>query len=279
MPTPCDCVKALRNFKNKELYQFYKRAEVTPGGVLGIFGMEIPSKENIEEAREYLKAGLEAYTENCPFEPSRVAVKLEKLLKEPVPEETGLRVEYSRDLLETAEEFTGSAVEGLVANTEGHRKEKGPFSPDKWTRHECTSLLNNVEALKTEIKETVEVEIESFMSPPDVSVEKASKLDEQQGEILEKFLRLCKTEQGTIEEEVDEFQRDKHHHQDDLELFDRWTEEHKEEMSAEQLRDRIANRDVHLWDITEAIDNRQNAVNVFLETCWTGHCEELDWKE
>lgn len=283
----CECIRRLRSFKNEALYDFYKRMEIPEPGVLGIFGIEVPEEEDVADALEMLRSSLENYTKDCPWaitpEARELAEKLESLTTKKATLRKVLSGEYGwyfQDLIMKAEKFMISALEGLAEETEGPKREKGPFSSDIQNRHTCLALLNNIEACKVEIKAMAE-DAEGYMSPPEYLINKMDELNESQREFYKDYLRLCKVDAMGIGSELESYGRGKESKKETLERFDKWTEEHEEELKREMEKwyDRMSGRDHWLWEIEEAIASHQGPMNVFLETEWSNLCESLKWKE
>lgn len=65
-PSPCECIKRLRDFKNQALFEFWERVKIPEPGPLGVFGIEVPTEEEMKEALEDLRHSLEHYSKECP---------------------------------------------------------------------------------------------------------------------------------------------------------------------------------------------------------------------
>ena len=286
-PSPCECIKRLRNFKNRALGDFWQRVRIPEPGILGIFGVEVPEKEDIQDALEDLKGSLEKYTKECPWKITPEARELAEALDKVIADEATLEAVMSGqyewtfgDLIEKAEVFTGSAVDGLHEATEGPKPWKGPTSPDLHTRHECTALLNNVEAAKKEIQDKAE-EAEGYMTAPEELVNEMDNMNETQRDLYKDYLHRCKMDPLNVESELETWARQKEDNKATLERYDQWTREHEEElrMDPEKWRNRVSGRDHWVWEIEKDISTHQNPVNVFIEDEWSNACQNLKWEE
>jgi len=286
-PTPCECIKRLRQFKNEALFEFWERVSVPEPGPLGIFGLEIPTEEEMKKAFEGLRSSLEAYTKACPWkitpEARELAEALEKVTTDIATLKAVVSGEYEwtlSDLIAKAEKFMVSAVEGLYEATEGPKPLKGPLSPDSYTRHDCIASLNNLEAAKKELEAKGE-EAEGYMTAPEELVEEMDNLNEVQRELYSKYLSLCKAEPLEIKSQLERTAGQKDRDKKTLEDFDKWTEEHAKElrMDPEKWRDRMSGREHWIWEIEKEIADHQNLINIFLETEWSNACGNLKWKK
>jgi len=283
-PTPCECIRRLRIFKTETLYRFYKAVEIPEPGPLGIFGLEIPEEEQLQEAIEELKAGLSNYTRYCPWKISREAVELTRRLEEITSNVATLSAvisgEYEvtfRDLIEACEIFVASAIDGIYEATEGYKAPFGPMSPNREIRQRCSALLLNIECAKVEIDELIEV-AQGYMGFPEEILNKVDELDEEQRSMYKEYLSECKRYDGRMLNVLEGYAKNKDYHKEQLEKYDEWTEEHKYEMTQEQLMDRLEGRDHWLWEISEDISNHQRVIETFIETEWSNVCSGLRWR-
>lgn len=286
-PSPCECIKRLRQFKTKALGDFYQRIKISEPGIFGIFAIEVPTKEEMKEALEDLRSSLEHYTKDCPWkitpESRELAEALEAITTDVATLKAVLSGEYEwtlRDLIEKAEKFTGAALDGLYEATEGPKSIKGPLSPDLYIRHECTVCLNNLESAKKEIKDKGEY-VEGFMTAPEPTIDEMHKLDDMQRELYDKYLLQCKAEPLNLKSKLEALAHQIDRNIETLEKHDEWTREHEEELrkDEEKWRDRISGREHWLWEIEKAIVYHQNPINVFLESEWSNVCGNLKWKK
>lgn len=285
-PSVCECISRLRDFKNRALGDFYERIKIPEPGPLGVFAMEIPEEEEILEAVEMLKASLENYTKHCPFKITPEVIdlqeKLDTLTTDTATLQGVMSGEYEwtfGDLIEKSEKFVTAAIEGINESVEGARSLKGPMSPIIRVRHECTSLLNNMEAAKKEITEKAE-RIEGFMSPPEELIKEIDELNEAQRDMYKEYLLKCKADPLKLRMELEAWALQKDRDKEHLEKYDEWTWEHEEELKQdmEKWLDRISGRDHWLWEIEKDITTHQNAIDVFLESEWSNACGDLRWK-
>lgn len=286
-PSPCECIERLRKFKNETLYDFVEAVTIPEPGPLGIFGVEVPEQEEIEEAIKSVKTGLEEYTKHCPWAPTPEAIELDKKLKEVTGKTATLKKvvsgEYEwtyQDFIAACEKFIYSAIEGLMDKTEGYKSPKGPFSADLITRQTCFSRLNNIEAAKKELLRKAE-NAEGSMTAPEELVKDMDELNDTQRGIYKDYCRECRAYSEKLEKDLEHWPRDKEHVKETLENFDKWTEEHKEELlkKREHIEDRLDSREHWVWEWEKAIADHQTAIDVFLETEWSNVCGNLRWKK
>lgn len=277
--TVCECTKLMRDLKGRTLYGLYDVIKEPPPSPLGTFGYELPEKEIVDDAIAAVKEKIDEIVKSCPvaYEPDDATTvkRTMNLLETETTDENYLNV--AGDILRSSEMFIGALVDGVAKKTEGFKKIKGPFSPERYTRHRCTSKLNNIESLIEEIKDTVD-DINSYMSPPEPLVDKATDLHGEQMAIIDEYLDECKLEAGELGDKIKVFSKETNSHVDTLEKYDEWTEENWEKLTEKQRRDRIDSRDTHLWNIVEAIKNSQKIMGAFIESTWQGECQMLKWK-
>lgn len=286
-PSPCECISRLREFKNQALFDFWERVRIPEPGPFGVFGIEVPTEEEMKEALEGLRDSLEHYSKECPWKLTPEARELAEALEKVTTDVATLRAVLSGvyewtlgDLIVKAEMFMVSAVEGLYETTEGPKSVKGPLSPDQYTRHKCTACLNNLDAAKREIVSKAE-DAKGYMSAPESLITEMDELNETQRELYANYISVCKIEPLNLKAELEGVANQKDRDKEHLGRFDEWTREHEEELKVdpEKWRDRMSGREHWLWEIEKDISDHQNPINVFLETEWSNVCGNLKWKK
>lgn len=295
-PSPCECVRRLREFKNEALFRFQRKMMVPDPGIMGAFGIDVPEEEDVLEAIEELKESLDGYTRDCPFKISPEAAELHEVLETVTAKKatiedilSGEYGDYYTNVIEKAEIFTQAALEGILSETTGLRFTKGPLGLDPDVAPRCTMLLNNIEALSVEIEDKSEF-IENYMDVPPEALDELVELNNAQRAITNEYIWNCKpmkslADKSSLEAALESWPINRQYNEERLDKYDEWTEEHYPERprpgdpEMEKWLDRIGGRQKWLRKIKDDVDHHQNPLNVFLEDEWLTACGPLQWKE
>lgn len=295
-PSPCGCIERLREFKNLTLGKVWREIQVMDVPGLGVFGMDYPDKERVEELLMELKESLDDYTKDCPFEPGPEAAALINALEEATGEKATLKDiiegtynEYYRGILEKAEVFTAAALRGILQETTGHRFTRGPFSFNEETAFRCSAMLNNLEASSFEMTALSE-KVEAGWPPPIEIVDHEIELNDLQRDMYREYLSMCKpktqlVDMNNIEMVLESWPIKREWDMEKLGKYDAWTEEkygagslHPNHPDFEHWMKRITDRADPIAEIHDDIINHQGPINVFLEDEWLTACGPLQWK-